>query len=307
MKNVLLWLLPIFVIAQEDLYLPESFYGGGVGFSQMFLFVDVGKLDGFELLGTVTDTLGVSRGLGLNTDDFANPFVINGGEGFSNVTGRWRLGGYAGVGSSFISGKPAITLFLDQDQDGELDQGAEAVQEYGGDFAPDLQAKVSIWFGGATVEYIFPVFTGLELAGGMLIGLGRLNLSVSQSSGSPAWEDQFASVFQIGADGYYPVTDANGDSLIDENDFAYIESTSFPSLARARAMTSLTGTFLNFQPYGAVKLQFLDRVGLRLSLGFNFGEVEKGTWETENRYPISDSPGTRLNGLAVRAMLYFGL
>lgn len=159
----------------------------------------------------------------------------------------------------------------------------------------------------STVEYIFPVFDGLELAGGMLIGLGRLSLSVSQSSGSPAWEDQFGSVFQIGADGLYPVTDANGDSLIDADDITHIESTAFPSVARGRGMTSLTGTFLNFQPYGAVKLQLLDRVGLRLSLGFNFGEVEKGTWETENRYPISDSPGTRLNGLAVRAMVYFGL
>ncbi|MFQ6615231.1 MAG: hypothetical protein ACE5HZ_00500 [Fidelibacterota bacterium] len=308
MKKILPLLLPLTLFGQDDSYLPESFYGGGVGFSQMFLFVDVGQLEGFELLGTVTDTLGVTRGLGLNTGDFSDPFVVNGGEGFSNVTGRWRLGGYAGVGSSFISGKPAVTLFLDVNENGEFDLGTDSSRvAYQGDFAPDLQAKVSIWFGGATVEYIFPVFSGLELAGGMLIGLGRLNLSVSQTSGSPAWEEQFGSVFQIGADGDYPVTDVNGDSLINTADIAYIESTAFPSVARARAMTSLTGTFVNFQPYGAVKLQLLDRVGLRISLGFNFAEVEKGTWETENRYPISDSPGTRLNGLAVRAMLYFGL
>ncbi|MFQ6674081.1 MAG: hypothetical protein ACE5GH_04775 [Fidelibacterota bacterium] len=306
-KKTLLFLVPFLLMAQEEVYPPESFYGGGVGFSQMFLFVDVGKLDGFELLGTVTDTAGVTKGLGLSTDDFTNPFVINGGEGFSNITGRWRLGGYAGVGSSFISGKPTIRMFLDQDEDGEFDVGSETSVEYGGNYAPDLQAKISVWISGATVEYVFPVFRGLEVAAGMLMGLGRLNLTVSQSSGSPAWEDQFGSIFQIGSDGLYGVTDANGDSLINSDDIAFVEASEFPSLAIGRGMTSLTGTFFDMQPYGAVKLQFLDRVGLRLSIGFNLGQVGKGTWETDNRHPISDSPSTSLNGLAVRAMIYFGL
>lgn len=304
MKKLLPLLLPVCLLSQDDLYPPESFYGGGVGFSQMFLFVDVGKLEGFELLGTVTDTLG-SRGLGLDTDGFSNPFVINGGEGFSNVTGRWRLGGYAGVGSSFISGKPQIFLFLDLNEDGVENDDTQRIPYTS---APDLQAKISIWMGGATVEYAFPIFPGFEIAAGALLGIGRLNLTVSQSSGTGSWEQQFSSIFDLNPDlTTYAVGDVNGDDAVDENDLEVVQSTEYPATAMSWGTTSLTGTFLNLQPYSALKLQFLDRVGLRLSLGFNFGEVEKGTWETESRYPISDSPRTRLNGLAVRAMVYFGL
>lgn len=104
-------LIPFALWAQDDFFPTEPYYGGGVGFSEMFLFVDVGKLEGFELLGTVTDTVGNSTGLGFNTDDFRTPFVIYGGEGFSQITGRWRIGGYAGLGTSTISDRGEITLF----------------------------------------------------------------------------------------------------------------------------------------------------------------------------------------------------
>jgi len=307
-KLILFCILPISVIAQSESYPPETFYGGGVGFSRMFLFTKIGQLDGFELLGTVGDT----AGLGLDTDDFTYPFVLNGGEGFSNITGRWRIGGYAGVGSSFISGKPTITLFLDEDGDGKYDAGTEQRVAYDpdpgtGNRAPDMQAKVSIWISGATVEYSFPLLRGLEISAGALLGIARLNLNISQGSGSPAWEEQFSSIFQIGADGYYPVTDVNGDSLLNDDDFSYVESNLFPTFAMSRGMTSRTGSFFNMQPYVAVKLQFLDRMGLRVSVGFNLGHVTKGTWMTDERMPIIDSPATSLNSLAVRTMIYFGL
>lgn len=305
---ILFLILPVFVAAQDDLYTPESFYGGGVGFSRMFLFTKVQQLEGFELLGSVGD----SAGLGLDTEGFASPFVINGGEGFSNVTGRWRLGGYAGVGSSFISEKPGITLFLDENGDGEYDAGNEDSRSYDpdpetGNRAPDLQAKVMIVMSGATVEYLFPLFRGLELSAGALMGVGRLSLNITQSSGSPSWNDQFSSIFQIGPGGYYAVTDVNGDSLLDEEDFDYVESNFFPAISTTRAMTSRAGTFFNVQPYLAVKLQFLDRMGVRLTVGFNLGRVAQGTWKTDDRKPISDSPATNLNSMAVRTMIYFGL
>ena len=262
-------------------------------------------------MGTVESATDTS-GLGLDTDGFTYPLIINGGEGFSNVTGHWRLGGYAGVGSSFISGKPEIKLFLDTDGDGKYDAGTETWAEYDpepgtGNRAPNVQAKVSVWISGATVEYFFPLFRGLEISAGTLFGIARLNLSISQNSGSPAWKEQFSSVFQIGADGYYPVTDVNEDSLLDEDDFTYVENNLFPSIAMSRGMTSRTGTFFNIQPYVALKLQFLDRMGLRMTVGFNLGQVAKGTWTTDDRMPILDSPTTSLNSLAVRTMIYFGL
>ena len=99
-KSVLtIFSITLILWAQDDFYPSEPYYGGGVGFSEMFLFMDVGKLEGFELLGTVIDTAGNTTGLGFNTAGFRSPFVVYGGEGFSQITGRWRIGGYAGLGN----------------------------------------------------------------------------------------------------------------------------------------------------------------------------------------------------------------
>lgn len=300
-KTILFIIIPVSVMAQSELYPPETFYGGGVGFSRMFLFTEIGELEGFELLGTVDDTVG----LGLNTAEFTYPFIINGGEGFSNVAGRWRLGGYAGVGSSFISGKPEILLFLDLNKNGMDDDDTKKSMYIN---SPDFQAKVSILISGATVEYVFPLFRGLEVSTGALMGLGRLSLNISQSSGSPGWNEQFSSIFQLDpGETLYPVADVNGDTLVDENDLEEVQSMQYPSVAMRWGMTSRTGTFFNMQPYVAMKLQFLDRMGLRISVGFNLGKVTKGTWMTDDRKPISDSPATSLNSMAVRTMIYLGL
>ena len=85
------------LLGQDDYYPPESFYGGGVGFSQVFLFQNMGQLDGFEMLGSIGD----NAGFGFDLTQFSNPFVLNGGEGFSNITDRNRIGGYSVVGSSY--------------------------------------------------------------------------------------------------------------------------------------------------------------------------------------------------------------
>ena len=293
-------IVPVILGAQDDYYPPETFYGGGVGFSQMFLFQNLGQLEGFEMLGSVGET----AGFGFDLTKFANPFMINGGEGFSNITERIRIGGYAGIGSSFIAEKPDITLFLDLDGNGTYDTGEkkEIFQK-----PPDLQAKISLWFSGATIEYLFPLFRGLEVSIGSLFGVGRLNLNVSQSAGSPSWNDQLTSIFQVGTNGFTPVYDANADGAIDTTDIDYVQKNQFPNIAINSAMTSLSGTFLNVQPYIAVKLQLLDRMGLRMTAGFNAGTINEGEWRTEDRKPILDSPETVLNSMAIRAMIYFGL
>lgn len=301
-------LAPICLLGQDDYYPPESFYGGGVGFSQMFLFQNMGQLDGFEMLGSIGD----SAGFGFDVTKFSNPFILNGGEGFSSVTERIRIGGFAGVGTSFISHQPEITLFLDSDGDGIFDPSKEESQIYSpplvtGDQTPDLQAKISIWVSGATIEYIFPLFRGLEVSAGSLFGLGRLNLSITQSSGSPAWKDQFTSIFKIGTNGLTPVYDANEDSDTTSADIEYLQKSLFPSYPINSAMSSLSGTFVNVQPYVAVKLQLLDRMGIRMTVGFNSGTIGEKKWTTDDNKELKGSPETVLKSLAVRAMIYFGL
>jgi hypothetical protein len=56
-----------------------------------------------------------------------------------------------------------------------------------------------------------------------------------------------------------------------------------------------------------VKLQFLDRMGLKMTVGYNLGSVQQGKWILNDLERISDSQATSFNGLAVRAMIYFGL
>ena len=65
--------------------------------------------------------------------------------------------------------------------------------------------------------------------------------------------------------------------------------------------------FFNFQPYVAVKWQFLERLGLRISVGFNKGTVRQGSWKLNGRTQIGDSPSSALSGVAFRTMLYVGL
>ena len=295
-------LIPFALWAQDDFYPSEPYYGGGVGFSEMFLFIDVGKLDGFELLGTVTDTAGNSTGLGFNTADFSSPFVVYGGEGFSQVTGRWRIGGYAGLGNSSIGDRNEITLFLDENTDGVFDVD-EATQTYDGD-VPDKQVSFTLLISGAIVEYTIPILRGLELNAGALMGLGSVTAKITQSSGGGGWSDQFTDMYSLSPDGYYAVGDLDTSGTIDTDDFALVE---FETSATGSSMRSLKGSFFNMQPYAGVKLQFLDRMGLKMTVGYNLGSVQQGKWILNDLEKISDSQATPFNGLAVRAMIYFGL
>ncbi len=303
LKSVLaITLIPFALWAQDDFYPSEPYYGGGVGFSEMFLFIDVGKLDGFELLGTVTDTAGNSTGLGFNTADFSSPFVVYGGEGFSQVTGRWRIGGYAGLGNSSIGDRNEITLFLDENTDGVFDVD-EATQTYDGD-VPDKQVSFTLLISGAIVEYTIPILRGLELNAGALMGLGSVTAKITQSSGGGGWSDQFTDMYSLSPDGYYAVGDLDTSGTIDTDDFALVE---FEASATGSSMRSLKGSFFNMQPYAGVKLQFLDRMGLKMTVGYNLGSVQQGKWILNDLEKISDSQATPFNGLAVRAMIYFGL
>ena len=78
-------------------YPVEDFFGGGIGYSPMYISLD--SIPGASNLNK----------LGLKTKDFDSPFIILGGEGFAHVTGKWRVGGYAGLGASSISTIPSIT------------------------------------------------------------------------------------------------------------------------------------------------------------------------------------------------------
>ncbi|MBF88556.1 MAG: hypothetical protein CMG75_02670 [Candidatus Marinimicrobia bacterium] len=285
------------LFSQEDYYPPESFYGGGVGFSQMFLFQNLGELKSFEMLGD-------KNSFGFDLTKFSSPFILYGGEGFSNITEKIRIGGFVGTNSIMRTKK--TTLFLDKNGDGQLNVDND---EQASTYTYDSQAKISLWLSGATIEYLFPVFRGLELSIGSMFGLGRLNLNIAQTAVSPSWQNQFIPAFKLDST-LIEVTDENLDGTITDADLSFYEENKiFSGTSRklTGSMTSVSGTFMNIQPFLGIKLQLLDRMGLRLTIGFNTGTITEEQWKTENGTPITDSPETVLGSMALRAMMYFGL
>ena len=65
--KLIILILPIVISAQSDLYPIEDYYGGGIGYSPMYMILD--SIPGASKLKQV----------GVNPDNFNSPFVIHGG------------------------------------------------------------------------------------------------------------------------------------------------------------------------------------------------------------------------------------
>jgi hypothetical protein len=266
-------------------YPAEDFLGGGIGYSPMYISLD--SIPGANYL----------TALGLDPKNFSDPFVIHGGEGFAHVTGRWRIGGYAGMGASSVSTIPDIILFEDAEGSPLGFDAGDSSLKYTDDFNPSIKAKFSFLLGAASVEYVMPLLQDLELSSGALMGLGRVSMAIDQQSGNPRWNKIFSNAYGTMSDGtlYYPVDD------IDDTDQQIVPG------EVAGLQRDVSATFFNFQPYVAVKWQFLERLGLRISMGANKGTVPAGSWKLNGRTSVSDSPRSSLSGLTFRTMLYIGL
>ena len=296
------------MFAQSDLYPVEDYYGGGIGYSPMYMILD--SIPGASKIKQV----------GVNPDNFNSTLVVHGGEGFTQISGRWRLGGYAGIGTSRISNALSVKLAVDtnglegiQDTtttiiiDGNsVEYDPDVTENYTGIFVPTLEAKFTFMISAVTLEYVVPIFRDLEIASGAMFGVGKTVISIDQNTGTPRWDASFSNNFgQVLNDTLIYSIDAipgNAQTAIDDLQGSYL-----PPLASSAGMTNLSGTFFNFQPYVAVKWQITDRVGLRLSIGYNKGVIRAGQWKLNDRFQISDSPESALSALSFRTMIYFGL
>ena len=280
------------LFGQFDLYPVTDFFGGGIGYSPMYISID--EFPATDLL----------KNLGLDPTKFNTPFVVHGGEGFAHMTGKWRIGGYAGIGSSSISTITNVQLYVDLAETG---YNGETAVDYDGNFDPTIEAKITLSLGAGSIEYVMPIFQDLEISAGAMMGLGRLNLSIDQYAANPKWGEMFnfsygSKAWDVNDDGtdstltyYYAVTDV-GDPI-----------SGFNAANAPGVMSDLSGTFFNFQPYVAIKWQLLDRVCLRISAGFNKGTIGQGRWKLNSRYLIGDSEEYSLQGVTFRTMLYLGL
>ena len=286
MKNIVLFLtLSSSLLMAQFSYPLEDFLGGGIGYSPMYIKLD--SIPGSSDL----------MGLGLNPKDFKDPFIIHGGEGFAHVTGRWRIGGYAGAGGTSISTVPDIIIFQDDNGNDSLDAG-ENSKDYTSYFNPRIEGKFTISMGAASIEYVMPLLQDLELSAGALMGLARAGLAVDQQNGTPRWGTIFNNA--------YGTMDSTGTLYYGVSASDYDEPVILPG-TNPGLLKDVSATFFNFQPYVAVKWQFLERLGLRISVGFNKGTIPAGNWVLNGRTKISDSPASAIQGASFRTMLYIGL
>ena len=285
--------------AQGDIYPTETAYGGGIGFSTMYMILD--SVPGASLLNS----------LGINVDELGTrPLVFYGGEGFAQMSGPWRLGGYAGIGATQASNVFGVQMYANRDNvDGYQkpafgnEANGDSLYNFSGNLS--VKARLSFLLGAMTTEYVFPIFRDLEVMAGALMGIGRYTLSIDQHIGTPKWgklgNNMYGEIYGdtvlIQLDG--PDFD---DEAKDNNESEFLRPINVTG-----TMTELSGTFFNFQPYIAIKWQFLDRMGLRISAGYNRGTIASGKWKLNGHLPINDSPASALHGITLRTVIYFGL
>ncbi|MEE8437862.1 MAG: hypothetical protein V3S22_05930, partial [Candidatus Neomarinimicrobiota bacterium] len=228
---------------------------------------------------------------------------------------RWRLGGYAGIGSSSISNIMNVYFYQEtNDSTGiqiptsVLDNQSDKVVAYDGSFRPTISAKFSFTLGAVLLEYVVPIFRDLEISGGAMLGIGRVNVSIDQHTGEAQWNNLFLNMYGTVQNGsvFYEI-DSSFSSIEADSIIGSLQGTTLMPIYGYGGMSDLSGTFFNFQPYIAIKWQIMDRVGLRLTLGFNQGTIGAGEWKLNGRKQIADSPKATLQGLAIRTMFYFGL
>ena len=248
-----LLMAPALHAQRDDAFPSDEYFGGGIGYTPAFFMIDMAKIFPFNPLGGGDTETGLLGGAGLGFSDgevaaLGNILVIHGAEGFGNITGNWRVGAYVGLGSKSMSRVDTAT-----------------------DLRVDLQ--VALMTANASIEYVIPIFSNLEIAAGSLFGMNRAIIQFAKSTVEPSWDGQF----------------------------------SFTGIDTANYASALSGTFFTFQPYVAIKLQFLDRVGLRVSGGYHVGSLPANQWTLNESRKIQAPSPSNFNAVAVRVMLYLGI
>lgn len=315
MKKSLTLLLASTTIAfsQGDIYPTETNYGGGIGFGTMFMVLD--KIPGQSIL----DELGFNeKELGVQ------PLVFLGGEGFSQMSGPWRLGGYAGFATTHMTNIYEIIKYKELNSTVGFQQTEDQEQDYFNNFK--VKARINFLLGALMLEYVIPIYRDLEVSAGALAGLGRYSLSIDQQIKTNMWKDigknpnsEFLDdkayyAYLKDETVYVAEHDADKETYesfrdrFDSDDFLDPDSNlRYREMNLNGSMSEIGGSFFNFQPYIALKWQFLDRTGLRISAGFNQGSIGSGSMNLNSHMPIGDSPKSNLKGFTIRTMIYFGL
>lgn len=238
--------LPLFPLVaqnqqQDDEILPPSRsasakMGGAGGFTPFYLFMDVNPIN--EILRKS------------NAAEFDNGrMLLLGGQGYAYiyVVKNLRIGGM-GAGGSMKSRSL---------------QGSTR-----------REVQMDVGFGGLTVDYVIPVVPRLDVAVGILLGSGGVDLSINRDNGTgKVWDDLWSEF---------------GDSL-----------------AAQEYTRKMSGSFFIYQPSVNVEFALLRWVGIRA--GVSYLGMAGGSWQLDSKYDIYGVPSTVSGrGLMINAGVFMG-
>jgi len=131
----------------------------------------------------------------------------------------------------------------------------------------DYRAEFNLSLVGGLFEAVYPLGRNLEISVGSIVGIGKA-------------------------------------SFIRQSDTGVNPTWEDPV---ASGYDSRSSNYWVLQPYISAKYQFLDRMGLRLSTGYNVSKVEAGAWILNGEDRINNSPQLDLNAVFARATVYLGI
>jgi hypothetical protein len=204
----------------------EAKMGGAGGFTPLWLFFDVDP---------VNQVLGNSNAAQFDK----NGMLLLGGQGYGYIMllPNVRIGGMGAGGT-----RKSISYYKTT--------------------ATRRDVEISVGFGGVTVDYVIPVVPRLDIAGGILLGGGGMDIKMTRDNGSAKlWEDLWR--------------EYGSQDLV--QDYS----------------RKLSGSFFVIQPSVNIEYALLRWLGLRVGVSYN--NMTGGEWKLDDKYEVLGVPN-KING-----------
>ncbi len=189
------------------------------------------------------------RSVGIRT--LPDYMIMTGGGGWGYVGNSIRIGGYGASGSEVVTGNP-----------GDINK----------------RLKLTMHYGGVTIEKVFHPFNKSEISFGGMIGGGRLEIEVIQSIGGIDWDYFWEK--GVGVD--------NADIPTDYHNYN----------------TTMNKDFVVVVPSVGIKYNVLRWCALGVNVGYLY-TVTETNWKMDNS-KVYNVPKIDISNLTYRLNIYFG-
>lgn len=216
--------------------------GGGAGITPFWLFLD---------FAPINQTLA-----GANSGRFStNALPLFGGQGYGYILflPNLRIGGLGASGT----------------------RTAEAIEPAGA-ITIRRETKLSVGFGGVTVDYVVPLMPRVDITAGILLGGGSMELKMTRDQGGA---NDWGSIW---------------------SDYGGGGSATVQEYSR-----TLKGSFFAYQPSLNVEVAVLRWLGVRA--GASYLGMAGGSWKRDDQFDIPNVPdGIKGNGWMINGGLFVG-